>query len=216
MLKLQPETTVPRLILSAIASSVRHRICRRPATRFWTSFLESSRKQKQRRTRTRFSTTSARRISFNDPATYQILGIIDWETICILPCWDIFLYPNCFQDIKCRKEEEPLVPGHYNDGNDHNIVLRDGRKAQTPRDVFDETLSTAANKEGSQGTPAATVNSRELDSSDYQEDLDEIVKNLVKNWKAARYHLERLKEDIEEDDDEEEKEEGKSTSEAII
>jgi len=86
-------------------------------------------------------------------------------------------------------------------------------KAQTPRDVFDETLSTAASKEGSQGTPAATVDSRELDSSNYQEDLDEIVKNLVKNWKAARYHLERLKEDIEDDDDEEEeKEEGKGTS----
>lgn len=44
-----------------------------------------------------------------DPATHQIVGIIDWEMTCILPRWEAFQYPKLLIDIEPLKEEEPPI-----------------------------------------------------------------------------------------------------------
>ena len=59
-----------------------------------------------------------------DPTTFEITGVVDWEMINVVPLWKASEYPVFLQDIEPEDDEEPPIPS-YEDEEDIAVYTRD-------------------------------------------------------------------------------------------
>ncbi|KAE8367076.1 phosphotransferase enzyme family-domain-containing protein [Aspergillus caelatus] len=118
-----------------------------------------------------------------DPISHDIVAVIDWEMICVLPQWASFYYPKMFLDVDPVTEEEPPIPVDYNDENDYTIIRRDRWDARILRRTFDTYIQTVSRD---------TNNINFSDGFEERRTLEDVIEDLTDNWEGARATLRDL------------------------
>ncbi|RMZ37987.1 hypothetical protein CA14_005032 [Aspergillus flavus] len=118
-----------------------------------------------------------------DPISHDIIAVIDWEMICVLPNWASFFYPKMFLDVDPITEEEPPIPVDYNGENDYTIIRRDRWDARILGRAFDTYIETVC-KEKSDTTCKNRFEEKRT--------LEAAIEGLTDNWEGARAKLEDL------------------------
>ncbi|KAL8827459.1 MAG: hypothetical protein Q9191_003170 [Dirinaria sp. TL-2023a] len=75
-----------------------------------------------------------------DPETFNIIGIVDWEMINIMPTWKAIEYPQFLRTVDPPGDEEPPIPD-YEEAEDLVIDTRDQWDNRILRNRFDETMA---------------------------------------------------------------------------
>lgn len=74
-----------------------------------------------------------------DPETYEILGIVDWECVNLMPAWKTCDYPEFLKFTEFYGEEEPPVPDYdIEDDPMDTIEIRDRWEYGLLRDHYNE------------------------------------------------------------------------------
>ncbi|KAB8271056.1 phosphotransferase enzyme family-domain-containing protein [Aspergillus minisclerotigenes] len=120
-----------------------------------------------------------------DPISHDIVAVIDWEMICVLPNWASFYYPKMFLDVDPLTEEEPPIPVDYNDENDYTIIRRDRWDARILRRAFDAYIEAVCKDKRD-----TTVEHR----FEEKRTLEDAIEGLTDNWEGARARLRDLHE----------------------
>lgn len=82
-----------------------------------------------------------------NPETFEIIGIVDWELINVVPEWKTADHPKFLQGMEPEDEIEPRIPS-YEDEDDIAVLKRDRWDTRILRRHFDKTMDRLAGKEG--------------------------------------------------------------------
>ena len=132
-----------------------------------------------------------------NPETFDVIGIVDWEMVNIVPKWRAALYPEFLDFAKPFTGEvsAPPIPDSYDDEDDIAIEKRDRWDFQILRDHWEATMKRLKKD-----------NEVHLDPSEIRtknEYLYELT-NLTDMWNWSRiwlYHFETGTKDLPPDDD---------------
>lgn len=117
------------------------------------------------------------------PETFEVIGIVDWELINVVPEWRTFEHPDFLQYMDPTEEEEPPIPSYENE-NDIAVELRDRWDYRTLRRHFDEIMKRLTRDDG------ATEN---LMKTKVMRDCHEYIPELTSMLDWARDWLETYK-----------------------
>ncbi|KAG7005375.1 hypothetical protein G7Y79_00020g049030 [Physcia stellaris] len=122
-----------------------------------------------------------------DPETFAITGIVDWETINILPRWRATDYPKFLKSEDPASNIEPPIPS-YENGQTVETDTRDQWDNWILRGRYDEAMKRLSDDYESTMSPEPRKTQREF---------EEMVGNLSDYINAAQYWLEKNKAGIE-------------------
>lgn len=122
-----------------------------------------------------------------DPKTFAITGIVDWETINILPKWRATDYPEFLKSSDPASNTEPPIPSSYR-GQTQATDTRDQWDNQILRGRYDEAMKRLSDDYESTMSPEPRKTQREF---------EEMIGNLSDYIDAAQSWLERCKKGIE-------------------
>lgn len=74
------------------------------------------------------------------PETFEIMGIVDWELINVVPEWRAFEHPHFLVNIEPFTEEEPPIPIYEDNEDDAAVYRRDYWDDRILRRHFDQTM----------------------------------------------------------------------------
>ncbi|KAK3897648.1 phosphotransferase enzyme family-domain-containing protein [Staphylotrichum tortipilum] len=121
---------------------------------------------------------------FVDPETFDITGILDWESAMTLPDWDGRDYPLLLQAPDPFDENIPQIPSTYDEEDERYnpalVASRDRWELRLLRRRYDEALEKLGWKDWRPSSPAATAKKLFLEGlSMLSSDLQAAKKRLV-------------------------------------
>lgn len=122
-----------------------------------------------------------------DPETFAITGIVDWETINILPKWRAIDYPEFLKSVDPPSNTEPPIPS-YDEGQTLETDARDQWDNRILRARYDEAMKRLS------GDYETTMSSK---SRETERRFEEMIGDLSDYIDAAQSWLERYKVEVE-------------------
>ena len=120
------------------------------------------------------------------PETFEILGIVDWELINVVPAWKAAAHPEFLQYLEpFEDEEEPPVPSYENE-NSIEVEARDRWDYRNLRHHFDKTIERLIDKDRATANPIKVKLAR--DCEEHIPKITEIfswAENWLRDYKAT-------------------------------